>query len=218
MRSSFRSNSLPGLLLALALAATPAAAAPHRIPPVDQCAKDKGFAAFRAELKGVVARRDREAFLALISPDIEVDFGGSKGRDAFARQWSFDTGEYGNLWTLLDRMLGMGCALTSGMRVIPSLIEQVDTAADQEYFDRRLVLPGALLFKEPGNRSTATRIAPWMIVTATDSGGDLWTRVRLPDGRTGLMSDDDLYEPLGYRMMIEKRDGKWKITAFVAGD
>jgi hypothetical protein len=55
-------------------------------------------------------------------------------------------------------------------------------------------------------------------VTAIKTGGDMWTGVRLPDGRKGWISDDDLYEPLGYRMTIERRAGEWAITAFVAGD
>ena len=68
----------------------------------------------------------------------------------------------------------------------------------------RLALPGAKLFKKPGVKASATVIAPWTVVTATDTGGDLWTGVSLPNGTTGWISDDDLYETIGYRMVIEK--------------
>lgn len=44
------------------------------------------------------------------------------------------------------------------------------------------------------------------------------TKVKLADGREGWIADDELYEPVGYRMVVEKLRGKWMITAFVAGD
>lgn len=207
-------------ILALSIAllvSTPVAARPAVLPPIDQCSKDADFAAFLGELKRVTAARNRDAFLALLADDVTVDFGGGSGRDAFARAWSFDPGEYGNLWQWLDRMLGMGCARTNGVRVIPSLIEQVDSD-DEAVLDMRLVLPGAKLFREPNNIATTSAVPPWTVVTATNSGGDLWTGVQLPDGRKGWISDDALYEPLGYRMTIEKRGTQWMVTAFVAGD
>jgi hypothetical protein len=204
------------LVLAL-LVSTPAATRPSTLPPIDQCSKDADFAAFLGELKRVTVARDRNAFLALLSDDVTVDFGGGSGRDAFAKSWSFDPGEHGNIWEWLDRMLGMGCARVDGARVIPSLIEQVDTE-DGNAFDMRLVLPGAKLFREPANEGTASDVPAWTVVDAINTGGDMWTGVRLADGRKGWISDDDLYEPLGYRMTIEKRGSKWMITAFVAGD
>lgn len=204
------------LVLALTISA-PAAALPDKLPPIDQCSADAGFSAFLAELKRVTAARDKDAFLALLSDDVTVDFGGGSGREDFTKSWSFDPREHGNLWDLLATMLKMGCARADETRTIPSLIEQVGSD-DNDLFDSRLVLPGATLFAEPGNISTARPVAPWTVVEAVNTGGDLWTGVRLPDGRKGWISDDALYEPLGYRMVIEKRRGKWAITAFVAGD
>ena len=199
------------------LVSTPATARPTTLPPIDQCSKDADFAAFIGELKRVTAARDRNAFLGLLADDVTVDFGGVSGREDFAKVWSFDPGEHGNVWEWLDRMLGMGCARVDGARVVPSLIEQVNTE-DDGLFDMRLALPGAELFREPGNAATARTIPPWTLVEAINTGGDMWTGVRLADGRRGWISDDNLYEPLGYRITIEKRGPKWMITAFVAGD
>ena len=204
------------LVLAL-LVPAPVTARPTTLPPIDQCSKDADFATFLGELKRMTAARDRDAFLALLSDDVTVDFGGGGGREDFAKAWSFDPGEHGNVWDLLAKIIKMGCARVNEIRVIPSLIEQVDSD-DEAVFDSRLVLPGAKLFREPGKSATASAVAPWAVVTVINTGGDLWTGVRLPDGLKGWISDDDLYEPLGYRMTIEKRAGKWAITAFVAGD
>jgi hypothetical protein len=222
MRSSSRSTERAGklalALLAALLAASPARALPPRLPPIDQCSSDASFVKFRKALEQAAARHDRVAFLAMLSPDVVVNFGGASGRDAFASEWSFDPSEYGNVWDLLETMLKMGCARSGGSRVIPSLLIQLEPFADEDLFDRRLLLPGARLFKEPGQQGSASETVPWSVARAINTGGDLWTGVRLVDGRDGWISDDELYEPLGYRMTIDKRKGKWIITAFVAGD
>jgi hypothetical protein len=205
-------------LSAMLLAASPALALPAKFPPIDNCGSDPGLAKFRAALKLAVAKKDREAFLDTLAPDVLVNFGGESGRKAFASQWSFDAGEYGNVWTLLETLMRMGCARSEDARVIPSLFVQLQPFEDEDLFDKRVTLPGARLFKETGKESTAVPLTPWAVVTATSTAGDLWTGVRLADGRQGWISDDDLYEPLGYRMVIEKRDGRWMITSFVAGD
>ena len=203
----------------LFFAATPAyAALPNRLPPVEQCSGDRGFVKFRSGLRDAVAKRNRAALIAMLAPDVMVSFGGDSGRDAFAKHWSFDPKEYGNIWSQLETMLKLGCSNSENIRMIPSLSSQLDQQGADEAFETRLVLPGAKLFKKPGDRRTAAPVPAWSLASVTNSGGDLWTGVKLADGRQGFISDDDLYEPLGYRMLVEKRKGKWMITAFVAGD
>lgn len=204
--------------LALLSMASSAAALPARLPPIEQCKSDAGFNRFRNKLTQVVARHDRHGLLALLDPNVMIGFDGQRGRDQFARRWSFDPTEYGNVWDQLRTMLRLGCVNPNGVRLIPSLSEQLDDHGADEAFELRLILPGAKLFTEPGNEATATSVPAWSLATATESPGDLWTGVRLADGRQGLVPDDKVYEPLGYRMTIEKRGGRWMITAFVAGD
>jgi hypothetical protein len=221
MRSSSRSirgAARIALALGALLIAAPATALPPKLPPVDQCTRDPGLAAFRTRLKLVTARRDRAGLLRLLSPDVLVNFGGSSGRDAFAAQWSFEPGEYGNVWDQLRTMLAMGCARSAAARIIPSLIVQLEPYDDEDLFAIRLVLPGARLFHITGEEKTAVPVEAWSVVTATNTAGDLWTGVKLAGGREGFIADDRLYEPIGYRMVIEKRAGKWTVTAFVAGD
>ena len=194
-----------------------AAALPAKLPPVDQC-RDAPFAPFRKRLTQIVARHDRKGLLALLDPNVMIGFDGQRGRDQFARRWSFDPAEYGNVWDQLRTMLKLGCTNGNGVRLIPSLSDQLNDYGADEVSELRLILPGAKLFKEPANQRTATPVAPWSLATATESPGDLWTGVRLADGRDGFVPDDRVYEPLGYRMTIEKRGRTWRITAFVAGD
>lgn len=205
-------------LAALLAAAAPPAPFPARLPPIDQCKGDASFVQFRNKLTQIVAAQDRDRLLALLDANVMVDFGGGAGPVEFARHWSFDPEEYGNIWDQLETMLQLGCTNSNGIRLIPSLSGQLNDYGADEVFEMRLVLPGARLFKEPGNERTAVPVAAWTVGRVTNSGGDLWTGVKLADGREGFISDDLLYEPLGYRMLVDKRGGEWRITAFVAGD
>ena len=206
-------------VLALALLAAAAPSPPHKLPPVEQCAGDKSFTAFRTALKDAAARKDQAALLALLSPDVIVSFGGDNGREAFVRQWSFDATEYGNLWDQLATMLRLGCAKSEGTRMIPSLAAQFDGQGDEDMFEKAVVVtPGAKLRKGPEIDSPVIATLAWDVVAIIDSASDLQSRVRTVEGREGWLSDDELYSPIGHRMVIQKIGGKWMITAFVAGD
>lgn len=223
MRSSSTSTKLARrlafALAALIFAAAPAQALPRKLPPVEQCGADASFAKFRSALKRTVERKDRDALLAMLAPDVLVNFGGATGREAFAKDWSFDPSEYGNIWDQLETMLKMGCEEEEGAKIIPSLIIQLGPYPEEAVADAVLVLPGAKLYKEVGVESANPRTTAWSVAKVTSRAADWGTGVRLPDGREGFIPDDEVYEPVGYRMVIEQDDaGKWMITAFVAGD
>jgi hypothetical protein len=48
--------------------------------------------------------------------------------------------------------------------------------------------------------------------------GDLWSHVRLGDGRSGYIWHAYVRGPVDYRALFNLIDGRWRMTAFVAGD
>lgn len=218
MRLSFPWSSLAGtiaLALATTLATVPAQALPAKLPPIEQCKGDAGFEQFRSKLSQAVANKDRAAFEALLSPAVLVSFGGAIGIEEFEQQW--DVAEP-DVWAVLRKLLRGGCARSDSARIIPSLSTQLEPFGEEELVDRVLILPGAKLYESIGVESKDPRTEPWSVVPVIDRAFDLGTGVHLPDGREGFIADDELYEPGEYRLMIEQRDGKWMITAFIAGD
>jgi len=206
------------LALALLLAVpTCAQAIPRKLPPVDQCKSTPGLGGFRDRLKQIVAKRDGKAFRVMLAPDVLVNFGGEAGPKAFADTWHLNRGN-SELWPLLTQMLKLGCAGSGSSFVIPSLTDQLNPESADDIFDQMLALPGAKLRKgfEPGSDTIA--MLAWDLVTSIDRKGDDQTKVRLADGREGWLFDNELYAAMSYRMVIEKRRGKWMITALVAGD
>lgn len=202
--------------MALCTVAAPAVAAPSRLPPIDECKGDREFAAFRANLKDAIQREDAKALLALMAPDVLVDFGGGTGPAAFAKSWGLDGGP-SELWPTIKPILRMGCAKSGDAFVLPSLSVQWDSDDDLE--ERWLVVgPSAKLRQGPAYDSPVIAKLAWDVVTITNNESDVQSGIRLADGRQGWIADADLYSPMGLRMVVEKRGAKWLITAFVAGD
>jgi hypothetical protein len=59
----------------------------------------------------------------------------------------------------------------------------------------------------------------YSIVRLVDVGGDgLWSHVRVGDGRTGYVWHAYVRSPIEERAVFNLIDGRWRMTAFVAGD
>jgi hypothetical protein len=192
--------------------------APAKLPPVDQCSRDPGFKAFHSSLKSAVTKRDGDAFLKLLAPDVLVNFGGENGKAAFAKQWEVKS-RTSPLWAQMDTVLRLGCARVDSARVMPSLAGQFDSDDDVDVFELSVVTaPGAKLRKSHDIDGATIATLAWDVVRPIASEGEAWTKVRLNDGREGWLRADELRSPLDYRAVAEKRKGRWMITAFVAGD
>ena len=204
---------LTALLLVLA-----AGGAPLKLPPVDQCSRDPSFKAFHSSLKQIVARRDGPALLRLVAPDILVSFGGENGRASFAKQWQPGSAT-SELWPQFDAILPLGCARVENARVIPSLAGQFDSDQDEDVFELAVVVsPGAKLRTTSAKDSKVMATLAWDVVRPLSNEGEAQTKVRLANGREGWLWTREVRAPIDYRATIEKRKGKWMITAFVAGD
>ena len=206
-------------LLPFALIATAAQAYPLKLPPVEVCGSEPGFMAFRDRLRDVAARKDRQALLAMLAPDVTVNFGGGQGPEAFAEAWGLGgTGE-SDIWPLLRKILALGCAVSDEGFVMPSLTIQFEPEEDDDFFDTFVVAsPAATLRSAPEANSKAIATLAWDVVKAVDQSRGAQTKVRLQDGREGWVYSEELYNPAYYRMFLQNRGGKWVIVAFVAGD
>lgn len=218
MRSSFRSiKAAAALLLASLAAAVPAATSPRRLPPVDQCASDRSFAAFRSDLLKVIAAKDSKRLLALLAKDVTVDFGGGAGKADFAATWGLDKPGSSRLWSEAAKALALGCVRHGQSLSAPSLGGQLGD--HDEPFELVLALPGALLKAAPSDTAPTMLKLHWHILTVgARPERSPWVAAALSDGRKGFVREDGLRSPLDYRFVFEKRGGRWLVTAFVAGD
>jgi len=205
----------------LALVQPPAAEARARtIPPIDECAADRDFARYRAELLDVLARRDAEALRPLVAEDVYFSFGGGEGRADFFTDWGLADPLRSGLWTELAETLMLGCAREGETMVAPYAF------ARWPEFDgvgmSYLALPGAELHARPSRDVDPIARLAWDVVEEAGSGGEEtesgWRRVRLADGRTGYVNEAELRLDIDYRAIFERRSGRWVLATFVAGD
>lgn len=200
------------LLAALAL---PALAEARTLPPRDECAADPDFARFRAELLDIVARHDATRLLAVVADDIRFTFGGGEGRASFAAQWSLADPDASGLWVELAKALASGCARDGETMSAPYIFRRFPDALDA--FSAGVAGPAARLYQARSNEGDSVLI-PWEILDEVEWNAGTWARVRLSDGRAGFVETEHLLSPIGYRAIFERRDGRWRMTMFIAGD
>lgn len=210
--------TIAAVFLALFSATVPAAAVDRR-PPVDQCSADASFQAFRAALEEAIARRDGAFILSIIADDIGVDFGGGVGRQDFIQTWGFDQPATSGLWTELAMAIQLGCMPSpDGEYVSPSIVEQLGD--EQDPFTTVLaVRPGAAMRSRPEAMSDAIATLDWDVLSLiSETTPEGWLAVALADGRRGYVRGEDVRSPGDYRAYFARRDGRWRMTAFIAGD
>ena len=208
----------PFVLLGLLVSMQASSPAVDRRPPVDQCASDPSFAAFRDGLRAAIARRDRDALLANVTDRTIVDYAGGRGRDDFAAAWRLDQPATSPIWDELAAALGLGCARDEdGSFWSPSLPLQL--LDQQDVFMTFIALPGAELRAAPDPASPLAATLEWDILTLEeDDGGDGWMAVTLAGDRRGYVRRDQARAMLGYRAVFVRSGDRWVLDAFVAGD
>jgi hypothetical protein len=209
------------IVAALVSVSAAAAALPQRMPPVDHCARDRSFVAFRNALSRAIARRDAAFILSIAADDIEYSFGDRPGKAGFASAWGLARPATSRLWRELGAALRLGCTPDDGEAFwAPSMSMTGNEDLGEDYTLLMVaVTPGATLRAGPSDASRLVARLRWDVVhlDARDPHGN-WIRATLLDGRRGYIRPA-LFRGFGdYRAVFEKRHGRWRMTAFVAGD
>ena len=205
-----------GLVLSCVNAPTAKA---RTLPARDECTSLSGFTQFRARLEAAVARRDTAFLLSIVDPKITFNFGGGSGQAAFAWEWKLKGREPSPIWQELAQMLLLGCASDEGTASMPYLFSRFPDDLDAFEGGVVVVKPGARLWTRPNARPTLT-IPLWTVIEQSEVPGEResWRKVTLPGGRSGFARNADVRSPIDYRVIFERRKGRWVMTSFIAGD
>ena len=192
--------------------------------PQDECARDAAFVAYRKQLAAAVTAKDFDKLKPLLSPQIKLDFGGGSGLELMAERLA--KGVDANLdnrphWEELAEILTLGCALGSGNAnaTMPYAFEKLEGRdAFATLLPRR---DGIALYKSEDANSEIAKTLHWEALTLANpnDASDATIAVKLDDGTTGFVRRADVRPATGYRALFNKGDdGKWLMTAFIAGD
>lgn len=198
---------------------------------IDDAPKDKSLVAFRERLLVAIKRRDLPALEKLMDPNIKVSFGGDQGLRDLRRHWKTET-KNTRLWDELFTAISNG-----GILYYPDLSVKRFSAPysfdgfpeDLDPYSHYLIFGSAVALREtPSLEGNVIARLSYNIVTldgektvtAENVGHSVpeWYFVRTFGGKTGFVNAKFVRSPLDYRVIIEKRRGKWLVSAFVAGD
>lgn len=193
-----------------------------KLLPVDEAAKNPSFFIFRARLQEALAKHDVAHLLSVTDPKIQIGFGGDDGIEAFKKDWKLNAPNSSELWSTLGRALALGGKfMEEGDFQAP----YVCAAWPEKYdaFDYVAIVGENVRLRAQASATSAVVASlsfdvVHLVESSAQSGKDTWTKVRLMDGREGYVSDAFLGRAVGYRAYFSKKDGSWKMTAFLAGD
>ncbi len=195
-----------------------------KLYPVDEAAKDPSFFIFRARLFKAIQQKDANYIYGILDPKIQNNFGGGSGVADFKRQWRLERPN-SEFWSEFSTVLSMGGGFDKDSTFSAPYTTQ-KWPEDLDGFEHAAVIEdGVRVRSEPNIRGSVVQTLSFDIVSvpnwqAKGSKGDprKWVEVVLTDGRKGFVSDEYLRSPIAFRAFFEKKNGKWVMTAFIAGD
>ncbi len=205
-----------GALAALAIA-TPASA--EHLCPRNDCGSLPGADKFQMRLVTAVANRNADMLKPLVDDEILLDFGGGTGWDLLSAR--LESGEY-DLWTEMDKVIRLGCAPAyQGSMAMPYYWSK-DLGFDDGYSTYIVIGDDVPLLAEPREDARRLRLLDWESVevpqTQPYEDGQRFVRINTRAGEAGYAELARMRSQIDFRMIVERREGEWKITTFVAGD
>jgi hypothetical protein len=186
-----------------------------KLLPVDDAASNRDFLQYRTRLQMAVERRDVAAVIEASDPGIRLGFDASGGADALRKLFA----DRSESWDELRDVLARGGRFSSPTSFAAPYV-YANWPKGFDSFECAAVTGTNVRL-----RSAAALDAPIIAAVSYSilrliepAQGKLWARVQLGDGRTGHMWHAYVRSPVDYRALFNLVDGRWRMTAFVAGD
>lgn len=202
------------------LQAAAGAAQVGKLLPVDEAVRDPQLFAFRAQLQAAIARRDVQAVLDVVHPNIKNSFGGNDGFEEFKKQWKLQGGESG-LWDELGTVLALGGSFRDKDNFVAPYVFSKWPERFDSFEHVAVVGTGVRVRSQPGTQGAILTSLTFDIVQVQPRSPDLpadWTPVKLRDGRKGYIASRYVRSPVDYRASLSRENGRWRLNFFVAGD
>lgn len=201
------------------------------VRPVDEGARDASFAAFREKTLAAARRRDAKYILSIVAPNIKNSFGGNDGAAEFKKKWKL-SGPQSEFWEEFVAVLSGGgtfyrqAGAKNKMFQAPYTFTQFPD--DLDAFEHQAIFGSNVnLRSKPQPNARVVANLSYNVVKVdfensvknkTGENDYLWLKVETLGGQKGFVPAKFVRGSVDYRAIFEKKDGKWKLTAFIAGD
>jgi len=211
------------LMLLMLLGSVNLSAQVAKLYPMDEAAKDPSFFAFRARLLQAIQKKDSAFLLSIVDPAIENNFGGTNGFSNFKNIWHPERAT-SPVWSELMRTLSLGGKFDkdksySAPYLFNGFPEKFDAFEHSAIIDDNVRVR-----KEPNAQGAVIRTLSFDVVKLGQEKAPAygnsrqWVPVVLADGQKGYVAAEFIRSGIDYRAIFEKKNGKWMMTAFIAGD
>lgn len=197
------------------------------VAPVDEAKKDQSFFAFRTKLVEAAKKRDIKFVLSVVDRNIKNSFGGNDGIAEFKKAWKINSPTSEFWGEFLPVITGGGSFIKDGSNKLffapytfNSFPENLDAFSHSVILGNKV----SLRSKADTNAPVVVNLS-YNIVEILESIKDRnnsekvsWYEVKTLGGKRGFVKAEFVRSPIDYRAGFEKKNGKWKMTIFVAGD
>lgn len=193
-----------------------------KLYPVDEAAKDPSFFVFRARLFRAIQQRDSAYLISIVDPNIANNFGGDDGLAHFKRIWRPER-PTSQVWKELMNTLALGGKFDENKSfAAPYLFNGFPERFDAFEYSA-IIDEGVRVRREPNTRAQVIRTLSFDVVklatgTTVNANQREWVPIELADGQKGWVASEYIRSPIDLRAIFEKKNGKWVMTAFIAGD
>lgn len=207
------------MLFSLVTTLTAVAAAPVRLFPIDDTARDPAFRSYVERLQSAVDARKPGALRRLVDDDVVVGAAADdKGWKKFVATWRPDDRE-SPLWDALSDLLSLGFVREHpSLFVSPYLVWRFPRNLDPSAH-LVVIRDKAALREAPSVNAPAAAMLSFDIVgrlgnaaKGRDELGE-WVKVRTLDGKMGYLSTRDVMSPLMPRAQFGLLRGRWQMVA-----
>ena len=225
------------VFLFVAVLAVSGSAQEKYLKPVDDAAKDPSFVEFRSKLIAAAERKDTKYVIAAMDPKIELSFGCDVGAADFKKLWKPDA-KNSLFWNEFLTILKNGGSFgeDTGDNVsrffAPYTYSELPDDPEVDLFRDGIVIGTDVNLREkPDIKSKVVGSLSYNIVKIDfersvlkkkPAGSDIydyaWYKVESFGGKKGYVSGDYIRGGVDYRIGFEKKNGKWRMTFFLAGD
>lgn len=189
--------------------------------PRNECRDLPGASEFLLNLNRAVEARDADALVELAAEDIQLDFGGGAGRDELRARLQSD--DY-DLWDTLEELVTLGCASDdTSMITIPWYFAQ-DIEVDP-YMGGIVTGVNVPMYAAPADDADVLAEISWDAVEAlpvervnADYEQYRWTNPETGEDVTGFIKADQVRAIIDYRLGATRRNQRWRLVYFIAGD
>lgn len=216
------------IVVILLISASRVAAQERYVRPVDEARLDPSFLKFRTKLIAAVERKDMKYVLAILDPKVRLSFGGHGGVSDFKMMWAGKNET--EFWKEFRPVIRNGGTFFREAGKRKSLFYAPFTfesfPKDLDAFEHYVIFGSNVNLREvPNNNSKIVGKLSYNVVRAVEEtysgnqeGKSEWYNIKTLGGLSGYVKSEFVRSPIDYRAGFEKKSGRWKMVAFIAGD